>query len=329
MWRQLQACQHTDTTRDSSRQDTTGRESAGKVYVDEPHRPRKVVARTDHRGPRARELGHAHKASRDPAAHASRNPKRARRISTWTCHDRRMSGQSAVKSWSEAWFSARRCPRCTGLSMRIIDEPARDVVCDSCGEYYEVKASSNPAASSAAAGALTAYESRFATTPPNLVLIVYRTGVSLSARRVVVVPRTIVDTNLLVPRRPSTLHSGRVVRLCSLRIGDVPELARLPIHIEGCDVLPSAVAGELARWHTLTTSSSQWHRDVLRMIGWLNKPAFTRRELLQFQPWLVSRFPQARTPDQTLSRVLQELRDAGVLEFVRRGEYRLRAVGYR
>lgn len=240
-----------------------------------------------------------------------------------------MARQATAKRWSEHWFSARPCPACTNESLLVVDEPARDVHCGDCGEFYEVKASTNPAAASAAAGAAAAYESRFNREPPNLVLITYRSADTLVARRATVVPRTVVDGTLIRARPPSTLHTGRIVRLCSLQLDEIPALARLPVHIEGCDVLPTAVAGELARWHSLRASAgSTWHREVLRLIGWLNKPAFSRAELLQFNPWLVRRFPDAKTPEQTLSRVLQELRDAGVVDFVRRGEYRLRSAPY-
>lgn len=241
-----------------------------------------------------------------------------------------VGGQAGAKRWSEAWFAKRRCPTCTVSSMRIVDEPARDIFCQNCGEFYEVKSTTNPAAASAAAGAATSYEERFTTEPPNLVLITYGTKEGYAARRATVVPRTVVDASLIRARPPSILHTGRVVRLCSLRLDEIPALARLPIHVAGCDIFPKATAGELRRWHSLRTSAgSRWHREVLRMIGWMNKAAFTRTELLQFRPWLAAQFPQARTPEQTLSRVLQELRNAGMLEFMGNGEYRLVSTAYR
>lgn len=44
-------------------------------------------------------------------------------------------------------------------------------------------------------------------------------------------------------------------------------------------------------------------------------------------PQLRKAFPDARTPEQTLSRVLQELRDAGHIEFVSPGVYRVLRLG--
>lgn len=118
--------------------------------------------------------------------------------------------------------------------------------------------------------------------------------------------------------------------MCSLRLSDIPQLARLPIHVEGCDILPRSTAGELQRWYALKTSSgSHWHREVLRIIGWLNKPDFSRAELLQFKPWLEGKFPQAKTPGQTLTCVLRELGQAGMIEPGSRGEYRLTTATYR
>jgi len=238
---------------------------------------------------------------------------------------------ASVKVWSEGWAAERACPYCVSTSLILVDEPARDLLCTACGEYYELKATRNAAALRSRAGSFAAYQARFDSDPPNLLLLTYAyDGRDHVARGLRVVPRTLVDGGLLEASAASTLHTGRVVRLCSLLIGQVPVLARIPVLVEGCDVLASSVAGELRRWQSLTPcSGSQWHREVLRIIGWLNKPSFSRTELLQFRPWLERCFPDASTPSQTLSRVLQELRDVRVIEFVGRGEYRLLGVAYR
>lgn len=55
---------------------------------------------------------------------------------------------------------------------------------------------------------------------------------------------------------------------------------------------------------------------------------FTRKGLIDHSmPTLQEAFPAAKTPAQTLSRELQDLRDRGEIEFVARGEYRLLVKG--
>jgi putative restriction endonuclease len=65
---------------------------------------------------------------------------------------------------------------------------------------------------------------------------------------------------------------------------------------------------------------------VRRHVASTGDPLFTRRDLIDAElDWIVSETGSGgETPHRTLSRELQQLRDAGVLEFVDdRGTYRL------
>ena len=58
----------------------------------------------------------------------------------------------------------------------------------------------------------------------------------------------------------------------------------------------------------------------------LNRKTFSRRELIEFELQnLLSRIVSSGdTPEQTLSRELQEMRDEGMLEFLGAGNYLLK-----
>jgi hypothetical protein len=72
----------------------------------------------------------------------------------------------------------------------------------------------------------------------------------------------------------------------------------------------------------------EWQDAVLNSIKRLcrakKRKIFTRKELIRTQLSRIIADTKCTggTPDQTLSRVLQELRDAGEIEFVARGVYR-------
>jgi hypothetical protein len=72
-----------------------------------------------------------------------------------------------------------------------------------------------------------------------------------------------------------------------------------------------------------------WRESVENAIRSLTKQTgaldFTRQQLIEkyFQTIVSEVGSSGKTPHQTLSRVLQELRDRGIIEFIRAGEYRL------
>jgi type II restriction enzyme len=243
-----------------------------------------------------------------------------------------LATRQQVKTWSETLVAARRCPACCQPTMTVIDEPARDLRCTGCGEHYEVKAkrSATGAVRSRCfpAGSFDAYQRRFSTEPPNLLILSYEGDrKNLQASSIAVVPRTLVSTDLLRPNRESTTRGGRILRLCRVDADQVPPLAMVPLMTGGHEHRPEPAAERLRRWYGLSSSggsSAPWRRAVLQAIGWLNRAEFTLQEVMVFTPWFHQTFPRAKTPKQTVQRVLQELRDAGVVTFVSRGHYRLR-----
>lgn len=74
----------------------------------------------------------------------------------------------------------------------------------------------------------------------------------------------------------------------------------------------------MSRWRDLVRA------ELRRWIAEGRGDVVARQDLLRESlPSLAAEFPDAATPDQTLSRVLQELRDLGELEFVAPGIYRI------
>jgi type II restriction enzyme len=237
------------------------------------------------------------------------------------------SKQQAVRVWSEQWMSEQPCPACTRPSLVIVNEAARDLNCTRCGEYYELKSSTATWPHASAAGSTRAYRERFSQDPPNLAVLGYRRNESgLEPRMLSVIPRTLVSEDMVIERQPSRLHTGRVVNLCTLDLAAAPHLGRVPLWTAGVRHPADAAAERMQMWFRLRVTAGRgprWHRAVLQVIGWINAPRFTRKQLGAFEPWFQAQFPGARTPMQTVSRCLQELRDAGIIEFEARGTYRL------
>lgn len=67
---------------------------------------------------------------------------------------------------------------------------------------------------------------------------------------------------------------------------------------------------------------NQWQKDVFTIINNLDGTTFTNKELQLFINYLKKIHPKSKTPDRTMSRVLQELRDMGLIKFESRGQYK-------
>lgn len=65
-----------------------------------------------------------------------------------------------------------------------------------------------------------------------------------------------------------------------------------------------------------------WQKEVFGIISSIPDSVFTNQELLSYLPYFKEKYPRSKTPDRTLSRVLQELRDMGLIKFIRRGYYK-------
>ncbi len=230
-----------------------------------------------------------------------------------------MASRKAAGNWAERLFADRACPVCLAHELEVVDKPAQDVLCRNCDEKFEVKASASAAQAAVAAGNADVYEERFSADPPNLALVKYSKTPQFVATRIDIVPRTVLDERLIVRNKPSTLKSGRVVSLCRLQLSEIPPVARVPLMVESIS-LPAAVqASLLQKW--LQMNRREWNRDVLHIISMLNRPSFSVEDFRVLEPWLSERHPAAATPLRTSNRVLQELRDAGLVRFVSRGRY--------
>lgn len=72
----------------------------------------------------------------------------------------------------------------------------------------------------------------------------------------------------------------------------------------------------------ITKMFSGWKKEVFTIINNIKGDSFTNQQLHKFIPYLNKIFPNAKTPDRTMSRELQELRDMGLIKFTSRGHYK-------
>ncbi len=67
---------------------------------------------------------------------------------------------------------------------------------------------------------------------------------------------------------------------------------------------------------------SLWKKVVIGLIDKVGTIEFTRDDLKQYESYLQNKYPNSKTPMQTVSRILQDLRDIGLIKFYGNGKYK-------
>ncbi len=75
-------------------------------------------------------------------------------------------------------------------------------------------------------------------------------------------------------------------------------------------------------------SFNGWQKLVIDSINEFDKEVFTRKDFQNIESKIKIYYPKSNTPLQTVSRVLQELRDLGLIKFLERGVYQKLWINY-
>lgn len=236
-----------------------------------------------------------------------------------------------ARVWTEAWV--RRwlyCPSCGNPTVDQFENnrPAADFFCKKCDEQYELKAKKGKFGSKVVDGAFRTMQARLSSdTNPNFAFLSY----NLEQRRVVdlfVVPKQFVVPEIIEERRPLPPTARRAGWVgCNLRLRSLPELGRVHVVREGI-VTPKELV--LQQWEkslflrSKNIAARGWLVEVMACCESIGRREFTLDDVYAFEKSLSAMYPDNRHVRQKIRQQLQVLRDAGYLEFLGRGCYRLR-----
>lgn len=154
---------------------------------------------------------------------------------------------------------------------------------------------------------------------------------SLDACRVsdlFVVPGHLVTPMVIERRRPLGLLARRHGWIgCNILLDRIGDLARIPVVEHSAVREPRDVRDRWRRFAFIKEARPAergWTGDVLSCVQSLGKETFTLNEMYEFEDELAKRHPQNRNVKPKIRQQLQILRDHAVLDFLGRGEYRLR-----
>lgn len=241
------------------------------------------------------------------------------------------SGTQKAREWTEAWVGAwAYCPHCGNAKMSQFpnNSPLADFLCGSCSEEFELKSQKGKFGAKVADGAYkTKCERLAASNNPNLLLMNYDIK-SLSVVNLLIVPKHFFVREIIEERKPLASTARRAGWIGSnIILSRVPESGKIHIVKDRIVRSKDIVLEEWQKTLFLRSESPEtrgWLLDVMKCVESLGKREFTLDEVYAFERRLGDLYPGNQNVKPKIRQQLQYLRDRGFIEFVSRGNYRLR-----
>lgn len=242
------------------------------------------------------------------------------------------SGSQNARAWTEAWVSAwTYCPHCGNARIASFptNSPLADFYCVACNEEFELKSQKGKFGARVVDGAFkTKCERLAASNNPNLLLMNYDLK-SLSVVNLFIVPKHFFVRDIIQERKPLAPTARRVGWIGSnILLNRVPDSGKIHIVQNGLVRDKELVLAEWQRTLFLRQESPEtrgWLLDVMKCVESLGKREFTLDEVYAFDRHLGGLYPGNQNVRPKIRQQLQYLRDRGYIEFVSRGNYRLKA----
>jgi type II restriction enzyme len=242
------------------------------------------------------------------------------------------SGSQSARAWTEAWVKAwAYCPHCGAakLSQFPNNSPVADFHCGSCSEEYELKSQKGKFGAKVSDGAYkTKCERLAASNNPNLLLMNYDRA-SLKVVNLFIVPKHFFVPDIIEQRKALALTARRAGWIGSnILLSKVPETGKIHIVQNGVIRPKDTVREQWQKTLFLRDKSLEargWLLDVLRCVESLGRREFTLDDVYAFDRHLAELYPGNQNVRPKIRQQLQYLRDRGFIEFLSRGNYRLKS----
>jgi len=145
---------------------------------------------------------------------------------------------------------------------------------------------------------------------------------------VILIPHFAFPLSAIEKRKPLAETARRAGWIgCNILLHSIPPDARIQIVSDGKPLSPATVRAQYARIRPLANLDANqrgWTLDVLNVVRSLGKQEFYLAEVYKSEEQLARLHPANRHVRDKIRQQLQVLRDLGILEFLRPGEYRIR-----
>ncbi len=240
------------------------------------------------------------------------------------------SGSQKARVWTESWVLREMyCPACGAPRLDEFEnnKPVRDFFCGNCNEEYELKSKNGRIGKTVPDGAYSTMMARLqSNTKPSLMVLSYEAR-SKQVRDLAVIPKQFFIPELIHKRKPLAETARRAGWVgCDIKIDRVPNFGKIELITDRVARPIDEVVSSWQRTAGLRKKSFKhmgWVADVLLCVERIGQVEFALDDIYKFENYLRALHPDNNNVKPKIRQQLQVLRDAGVLEFLGRGQYRL------
>ncbi len=240
------------------------------------------------------------------------------------------SGSQNAQALTEHWLHTTAfCPGCghSNLSRFPNNSPVADFFCSACGEQFELKSQKTKFGAKIVDGAYhTMIERLNGPDNPNLLLMNYERDSGVA--NLIVVPKQFFAPEIIEERKPLSKNARRAGWVgCNILFRQIPESGKIFIVKDRVPQSPASVREQWRRNLFLReepTGARGWLLTVMKCVELVGKAEFSLDEVYASEAYIRRIYPENRHIREKIRQQLQVLRDAGFLDFLGRGRYRLR-----
>ena len=229
---------------------------------------------------------------------------------------------------SEGWLLSNAfCPCCGNIHIDKIrnNAPVADMLCNICGEIFELKSKRNTVGRKIIDGAYRTMIERI-TSHSNPQLFVMQYSPALSVTNLTFIPKFFFTPDIIDKRKPLSASARRAGWVgCNILYQKIPEQGKLRIIRDGKETAVAEVLRRYEQVKQLQTDNLNlrgWMLDVLNCINDIGSENFTLQQVYQYADALRAKHNLNRNVEAKIRQQLQFLRDRGFVEFIGRCVYR-------
>ena len=229
---------------------------------------------------------------------------------------------------SEGWLLSNAfCPCCGNIHIDKIrnNAPVADMLCNICGEIFELKSKRNTVGRKIIDGAYRTMIERI-TSHINPQLFVMQYSPALSVTNLTFIPKFFFTPDIIDKRKPLSASARRAGWVgCNILYQKIPEQGKLRIIRDGKETAVAEVLRRYEQVKQLQTDNLNlrgWMLDVLNCINDIGSENFTLQQVYQYADALRAKHNLNRNVEAKIRQQLQFLRDRGFVEFIGRCVYR-------